>query len=161
MRMQEHERLAVLAESGVDCDDEIKAWLRSRVASRPSDDLSVHDIVSSVRAGRSRKFVDFVREHLGFEVFSEHGASVTTLVLVELCGLALRGQFPIAALARAVRHLDANFVGPGGPRPYPEGLDVLYNALDWCDDSWDFNNQPVLRAVLEEFMLAHSLPGAG
>jgi hypothetical protein len=86
---------------------------------------------------------------------------VTSVVLAELCGRALRGELPITALARAVRHLDPNFIGAGGPRPYPAGLDVLYNALDWCDDSWSFDSQPGLRELLEEFERTHSPPGAG
>ena len=33
---------------------------------------------------------------------------------------------------------------------WPEGLSELWNAWDWCDDQWTFNNQPHLAPIIED-----------
>ena len=156
MTIVEYERLVVLADSGIDCDGEIKAWLRTHLQSCPNDEADVHDLLSAARGQRFQKFTLFIRDRFGFEVTSEHGAVVVTAVLVELCELVLRGELPVAKLGHVVRHLDTKFTSGPDPTPYPVGLGKLYGALDWCSEGWNLRNQPDLRETLEQFGREHS-----
>lgn len=89
---------------------------------------------------------NFSKDSLSVEYFSAQ-------YLLKALREYLNNQINPLILCNMITTIEATFQGasrnlPEGVVYYPEWLGDLWNACDWCDESWTFENSPQLEAEI-------------
>jgi len=150
--MQSPDLLAMRAWLGLDYSvDEIDLWFGGYSSQTPNADALAYDGLSAPREIKTRLFLEFVRTRLGFEYISARGIAAIEAILLELADRALARSLSVPDFCKSVARIDAavTSLAPSG-LAWPEGLSELWNACDWCDDRWTFDNQPHLGSIIED-----------
>jgi hypothetical protein len=150
--MQSPDILAMRAWLGLDHSlDEIDIWLGDYISETPNADWLAYDILSAPSEIKTDLFVEFVSARLGFEYRSARGTSVIEAILLELADRVQSRSLSVPDFCKSVVRIDAALTGVVlSNLPWPEGLGELWNACDWCDDRWTFDNQPHLAPIIED-----------
>ena len=150
--MQSPDLLAMRAWLGLDFSlDEIDLWFGDYISQAPNADALAYDALNAPREIKTHLFLEFVRTRLGFEFMNARGIAAIEAILLELADRALARSLSVPDFCKSVARIDAavTSLAPSG-LAWPEGLSELWNACDWCDDRWTFDNQPHLGSIIED-----------
>jgi len=150
--MQSPDLLAMRAWLGLDFSlDEIDLWFGDYISQAPNADALAYDALNAPREIKTHLFLEFVRTRLGFEYMNARGIAAIEAILLELADRAQARSLSVPDFCKSVARIDAAVTSlvPSG-LSWPEGLSELWNACDWCDDRWTFDNQPHLGSIIED-----------
>lgn len=148
--------LVVLYHLGDTDDAAVASWAEKEFALNPNppaqlDDLfSRSDDVGSILAA-------IARERFGFDPISHNGEPFVGEVLRQYLQRFLTRELRPIDLCRIVWDVEAKYgdAAFGDDRPYPDWAGQLWNACDWCDETWTHDSAAFLvseaRRVLDSF----------
>jgi len=121
---------------------------------RMADAFETRSVSAPEAAGKTIALLFFqpsTRTRLGFEYMNARGIAAIEAILLELADRALARSLSVPDFCKSVARIDAavTSLAPSG-LAWPEGLSELWNACDWCDDRWTFDNQPHLGSIIED-----------
>jgi hypothetical protein len=149
--MQSPDILAMRIWLGLDYSrDEIDLWFGDYISETPNADALAYDTLNAPHEIKTHLFLEFVRTRLGFEYLSARGMAAIEAILLELTDCIQARSLSVPDFCKSVRQIDGALSGLCSGLSWPEGLGELWNACDWCDDGWTFDNQPHLEPIIED-----------
>jgi hypothetical protein len=137
------ERIAMEHALGVGSVEDIDSCL----AAHP-EEPELLSILRGPRRDKVGRFVEFAAQRRAFQPVSAPGGSLALEILRDQAASVLSGSVTAGDLGALVHRVDAMFLDS---THYPPPVHDLWHAFDWCDETWTLDNQPGLRAILEEF----------
>jgi len=146
-----------LAELGVACTfdvatkDEIESWINQTAATVDEVDPEIFEIFSKcVQVSRSKFETHFRKLRPDFRIDSEEGKKACITVLRRQIKKLHSQDITPFEFCRFIGNLENYYMDNGakveGKIAYPEFIGDLWNACDWCDESWTLDNSEYLNS---------------
>ncbi|MEM7144194.1 MAG: hypothetical protein AAF591_03600 [Verrucomicrobiota bacterium] len=143
-------QLGVTCMFGAATKEEIESWINTNAASDGEVDPDIFEIFSrDVRTSRSRLEQYFRKRRPEFKIDSDEGVQACKRVLKQQIGRLHSKEITPYTFCRFICELEAYYMDNAskidGKIPYPDFLGDLWNACDWCDESWTLDSAGHLR----------------
>ena len=150
-------RIAFEFWSGIGNVETLEKWAEAELKKEnPHPDAC--DLFGLVEAEAERISLVLAEEIEGFTPVSEQGEIWAKEILANFCEMVLSEKISPNKFCHLVQGYDANFLGlrenAAGELEYPVWLGDLWNACDWCDESWSISNSPHLKQEIEKVLNA-------
>ncbi|MEX1366676.1 MAG: hypothetical protein AB1Z98_26355 [Nannocystaceae bacterium] len=128
---------------------EIESWVYTAAAEGELDPDVFGILSRDVRTSRARFERYFRKVRPGFRIDSDEGIRACKTLLKQQIDRLHAEQIAPYAFCRFICALEAYYLDNAseidGAIPYPDFLGDLWNACDWCDESWTLDNAEDLR----------------
>ena len=141
--------------------EKIDQWVIQYVEEvHPIIDEEIFELLDCITVGDSENLLLSLAQKKipNFSETSEEIENLSAKLLLKNLQSYLKEEISPNVLCRMIVNMECTFLGaprsmPTGVAYYPEWLGDLWNACDWCEDSWTFENSPHLASKVEQQVL--------
>ena len=147
--------LAVLYHLGGEDSDAVTSWAETEFATNPEPHPLAEHLFLPTTDARSI-LVAIAKKRFGFDPISPDGDQYVRQVMSQYLARFLKRDITPIELCRIVVDVDAQYGDGEFPpeHPIPSWVGELWNACDWCDETWTHDSAQFLvaesRRLLDE-----------